>query len=168
MHNGLHNPLLAWLLYVISLYSKLTKVFVVYVQGVKEVNWFYPIPRSHLFFFTGRFCWEDLSPASSFLLFNSVQSIWVPFLFSYWLIMLRISFAIISPQFHWKLPRPLLWFCESFFMVESIYGTFNSYNDQEVEDWFQRIFSILSLFVKLATSWKGSSFFLSIRFHLHI
>jgi hypothetical protein len=53
-------------------------------------------------------------------------------------------------------------------MVESIYGTFNSYNDQEVEDWFQRIFSILSLFVKLATSWKGSSFFLSIRFHLHI
>jgi hypothetical protein len=48
--------------------------------------------------------------------------------------------------------------CEFFFLVESIYGTFSSYNDQEVEDWVQRIFLILGVSIKLAT--KGL-FFLS-------
>jgi len=55
--------------YVISLYFELTKVFVVCV------NRLCPILRSHLFFFTGQFCWEDLGPTSSFLLFNFMENI---------------------------------------------------------------------------------------------
>jgi hypothetical protein len=66
--------------------------------------------------------------------------------------------AIISSQFCWQLPRPPLWFYESFFLVESIHGTFSSYNDQKVENWVQRICLISGLFAKLAT--KGL-FFLS-------
>jgi hypothetical protein len=85
MHDGLKIPLLAWLLCVISLNFKLTKVFVICVQGVKEVNQFCFVPRSHLYSLVSQFCWEDLGLAFSLLLINFLQRIWVPpFSFDGW------------------------------------------------------------------------------------
>jgi hypothetical protein len=73
------------ILYVISLYFELTKVFVVCVQGVKQVNWWCPIlgcqqnrPTKEKIVPIGRFHWKDLGPTSSFLLVDSIERIWVP------------------------------------------------------------------------------------------
>jgi hypothetical protein len=73
MHDGFHNPLLAWLIYVISLYFELTKMFVVYVQGVTEVNRLYLIPWYRLLSCASWFHWEDRGPTSSFFLVEKVR-----------------------------------------------------------------------------------------------
>ncbi len=73
--------------------------------------------------------WRKWIDFISFLGPNFVESIWVPPLFSYWLIMSRISLVFIFPLLCWQLPRPPLWLCESFFLIEYIYGTFSLYND---------------------------------------